>query len=125
MAIAERAGVAAGTLYRHFSSKEELFVEGVRSVCDREVQAMRTAPEENPVAPGDLRTPGGGGEGGAAVSVERDGPVTTVLLSRPGRGNAVDGMTAEALASAFRQFDADPEAAVAVLHGEGGVFCAG
>src|SRR5205814_4610363 len=26
---------------------------------------------------------------------------------------------------AFREFDADPDAAVAVLHGEGGVFCAG
>jgi enoyl-CoA hydratase/carnithine racemase len=61
----------------------------------------------------------------AAVRVERDGPVTTVLLSRPGRRNAVDGKTAAALAGAFREFDADPEAAVAVLHGEGGVFCAG
>ena len=40
-AIAERAGVAAGTLYRHFASKEELFVEVFRSVCDREVRAMR------------------------------------------------------------------------------------
>jgi enoyl-CoA hydratase len=63
--------------------------------------------------------------GGAAVRVERDGPVTTVLLSRPQRRNAVDGPTAAALADAFRQFDADPQAAVAVLHGEGGVFCAG
>ncbi len=44
-AIAERAGVAAGTLYRHFESKEELFVELFRSVCDGEVRAMRAAAE--------------------------------------------------------------------------------
>ncbi len=60
-----------------------------------------------------------------AVRVERDGPVVTVLLSRPERRNAVDGATARALADAFREFDADDDAAVAVLHGEGGVFCAG
>jgi enoyl-CoA hydratase len=57
--------------------------------------------------------------------VVREGPVTTVLLSRPERRNAVDGPTALALADAFRGFEADPDAAVAVLHGEGGVFCAG
>ncbi len=45
VAIAERAGLASGTLYRHFSSKEELFVELFRAVCDREVQAMRAAAE--------------------------------------------------------------------------------
>jgi enoyl-CoA hydratase len=61
----------------------------------------------------------------SAVSVVREGPVTTVVLSRPDRRNAVDGPTAAALAEAFRAFDADPEAAVAVLHGDGGVFCAG
>jgi enoyl-CoA hydratase len=60
-----------------------------------------------------------------AVRVTRDGPITTVLLSRPERRNAVDGPTAQALADAFRAFDADTEAAVAVLAGEGGVFCAG
>ncbi len=42
-AIAERAGVAAGTLYRHFESKQELFVEVFRSVCEREERAMKTA----------------------------------------------------------------------------------
>jgi enoyl-CoA hydratase len=59
------------------------------------------------------------------VRVERQGPVTTVVLDRPEARNAVDGPTAEALADAFRAFDADDEAAVAVLHGAGGTFCAG
>ena len=48
VAIAERAGVASGTLYRHFSSKEELFVELFRSVCEREIRAMRAAAESMP-----------------------------------------------------------------------------
>jgi enoyl-CoA hydratase len=59
------------------------------------------------------------------VRVERKGPVFTVLISRPKRRNAVDGETAAALAEAFRQFEAEADAKVAVLHGEGGVFCAG
>ncbi len=58
-----------------------------------------------------------------AVRVERSGAVCTVFLHRPARRNAVDGPTAARLAEAFRAFDADPDAAVAVLHGEGGVFC--
>ena len=48
VAIADRAGVAAGTLYRHFASKEELFVELFRSVCGREERAMRAAAEQMP-----------------------------------------------------------------------------
>jgi AcrR family transcriptional regulator len=53
LAITARAGLAAGTLYRHFGSKEELFVEVFRSVCDRELNAMQTAAHEpglNPTA---------------------------------------------------------------------------
>lgn len=53
------------------------------------------------------------------VRTERSGPVTTVVLSRPEARNAVDGPTALALADAFRAFDADEDAAVAVLWGEG------
>ncbi|HZU61512.1 MAG TPA: crotonase/enoyl-CoA hydratase family protein [Solirubrobacteraceae bacterium] len=60
-----------------------------------------------------------------AVRVEREGPVYTVVLSRPDRRNAVDGATAAALAEAFRRFEEAQDAAVAVLHGEGGTFCAG
>jgi enoyl-CoA hydratase len=60
-----------------------------------------------------------------AVRVERAGPVYTVVLSRPERRNAVDGPTAAALADAFREFEQAQDAAVAVLHGQGGTFCAG
>jgi AcrR family transcriptional regulator len=35
--------VAAGTLYRHFNSKEDLFVEVFRAVCSGEERAMRAA----------------------------------------------------------------------------------
>jgi enoyl-CoA hydratase len=60
-----------------------------------------------------------------AVRVERSGPVTTVVLSRPEVRNAVDGPTADELVAAFRAFEADESALVAVLWGEGGTFCAG
>lgn len=59
------------------------------------------------------------------VRVERNEYVTTVVLSRPRARNAVDGPTAAALAAAFRAFEADDGARVAVLWGEGGTFCAG
>src|SRR5579862_6996620 len=59
------------------------------------------------------------------VRVERSGPVTTVVLDRPAAKNAVDRATAEQLADAFRAFDADTTARVAVLHGDHGTFCAG
>jgi len=48
-----------------------------------------------------------------------------VVLDRPQARNAVDRATATALADAFRAFDADPEASVAVLWGAGRTFCAG
>jgi AcrR family transcriptional regulator len=51
-AIAARADVAAGTLYRHFPSKEELFVEVFRSVCSGEERAMRAAAASMPAGAG-------------------------------------------------------------------------
>jgi AcrR family transcriptional regulator len=50
IAIAARARVAAGTLYRHFASKEELFVEVFRAVCEREERAMRVAGARMPAS---------------------------------------------------------------------------
>jgi enoyl-CoA hydratase len=60
-----------------------------------------------------------------SVTITSDGPVRIVVLDRPDVRNAVDGEHATALYDAFRAFDADASAAVAVLHGAGGVFCAG
>jgi enoyl-CoA hydratase len=59
------------------------------------------------------------------VRIERAGAVTTIVLDRPERRNAVDGDTARALADAFRAFEADADARAAVLRGAGGTFCAG
>jgi enoyl-CoA hydratase len=61
----------------------------------------------------------------SVVLVERRGPVTLVGINRPEVRNAVDRATADALAAAFRAFDADDSASVAVLHGVGSTFCAG
>src|SRR6195952_3216243 len=60
-----------------------------------------------------------------SVHVGQNGSVTTVTIDRPEVRNAVDRDTAEALADAFRAFEADDAASVAVLTGAGGHFCAG
>lgn len=61
----------------------------------------------------------------ADVVVQSRGPVWVIQLNRESRRNAVDRPTAEALAAAFREFDADEDACVAVFHGLHGNFCAG
>ncbi|MEX0581586.1 MAG: crotonase/enoyl-CoA hydratase family protein [Mycobacterium sp.] len=60
-----------------------------------------------------------------SVNVVRKGPVTTVIIDRPQARNAVNGPTAIALFEAFEEFDRDDSAAVAVLWGDHGTFCAG
>jgi enoyl-CoA hydratase/carnithine racemase len=59
------------------------------------------------------------------IHYEVDGPVAVVTIDRPEVANAVDRPTAEALADAFRRFEADDAAAVAVLTGANRTFCAG
>ncbi|MGO4872196.1 MAG: enoyl-CoA hydratase-related protein [Roseiarcus sp.] len=61
----------------------------------------------------------------AQIRNETNGPVTTILISRPDKRNAVDGPMARALREAFLRFERDDSRRVAALHGEGGVFCAG
>jgi AcrR family transcriptional regulator len=45
--VAKRAGVATGTVYRHFPSKSELFAEVFRRASQREVDAMAEAGRED------------------------------------------------------------------------------
>jgi enoyl-CoA hydratase len=59
------------------------------------------------------------------IDKSEDNEIWTVTIDRPEVRNAVDGPTARALADAFRAFDADASARVAVLTGAGGHFCAG
>ncbi len=59
------------------------------------------------------------------LTVERDGPVTTIVRNRIEARNAMDPASAEALTEAFLAFDRDETQSVAVLWGAGGAFCAG
>ena len=60
------------------------------------------------------------------VRIEKQGAVWTVIHSRFAEArNAMDPDSADALVDAFKKFDADDSASVAVLWGEGGAFCAG
>lgn len=61
----------------------------------------------------------------STVVISHDGPVTIITIDRPHVRNAIDRTTADALADAFRNFDEDDQASVAILHGNGGHFCAG
>jgi AcrR family transcriptional regulator len=50
-AVAERAGVATGSVYRHFPAKAELIAEVFRTVSQREVDALVRAAELESGAP--------------------------------------------------------------------------
>src|SRR5262245_4163148 len=60
-----------------------------------------------------------------SVRYEPDAPIVAITLDRPDVANAIDRPTAEALADAFRRFEADDSLSVAVLTGADGRFCAG
>jgi enoyl-CoA hydratase len=60
-----------------------------------------------------------------AILIEKKYPIYTVIIDNPEVKNAVDGQTAKELADAFRNFDQDEKAEVAVLWGSNGTFCSG
>ncbi|KAL5014730.1 hypothetical protein ScPMuIL_009000 [Solemya velum] len=59
------------------------------------------------------------------VHVEKYDEVTLIGINRPEKKNAVNPVTANQLYHAFKQFEKDEDAFVAVLYGKGGNFCAG
>ncbi len=60
-----------------------------------------------------------------SVQTQAKDEVLVVTINRPEARNAVNRATAQALADAFRSFDADDRLSVAVLTGAEGTFCAG
>ena len=60
-----------------------------------------------------------------SVRYENRGSSAIITIDRPEVRNAVDAATAAALADAFRRFERDEDAGVAILTGQGGFFCAG
>ena len=59
------------------------------------------------------------------IRIEKDFPVFTIIIDNPEVKNAVDGITANELASAFTEFEEEDKALVAVLTGDNGTFCSG
>jgi enoyl-CoA hydratase len=59
------------------------------------------------------------------VRYEREGAAAILTIDRPGRRNAVDAATAEALRRGLERFEADETARALILTGAGGTFCAG
>ncbi|HEX3710512.1 MAG TPA: TetR/AcrR family transcriptional regulator [Pseudolabrys sp.] len=66
--VAERAGIAAGTVYRYFPSKTDLIAELISGVAERELEAVRLAAE---AAPGPLSALAAGLASFAARALQR------------------------------------------------------
>ncbi len=59
------------------------------------------------------------------IKVEKEYPIYTIIIDNPEVKNAVDGPTAKELVDAFRRFEEDDSALVAILWGANGTFCSG
>ncbi|XP_062336391.1 enoyl-CoA hydratase EchA19 isoform X2 [Osmerus eperlanus] len=99
-------------------------------------QSLRRAPSTREVSRAQFCSAGDGGrnttsaEKGGTVSGQtvvsaRRGAVVTVAINRPEVRNAVNRETAARLLDELSAFDRDPQLNVAILHGNGGNFCAG
>ena len=62
---------------------------------------------------------------GEAVAYRVEDGVAWLAIDRPEARNAINRAVADGLWAGFRRFEQDPDAAVLVLTGNGGAFCAG
>ena len=123
------AGSSAAAMVRHLLTDpvlpDELLPDDWPGAALREAYndfaAELVARRDDDRTDGGDMTVGGGDAGRERTS----GPVTTVIMNRPEARNAVNGPAAAGLYAAFDEFDKDDSAAVAVLWGDNGTFCAG
>lgn len=59
------------------------------------------------------------------ILIQKNYPIMIITINNPEVKNAVDGTTAFALANAYREFENDPNAKIAILWGSNGCFCSG
>lgn len=60
-----------------------------------------------------------------SIIIEKKNNISTIIIYNPEVRNAIDGKSAEFLANAIREFEADKDSKVAVLWGMDGNFCSG
>ena len=100
-----------------------------RAGPDAAARALGSRSAADAAPPGATRRPAIGwphGRSSERTSYERVGAAAVLTITRPERRNAVDKLTADELLAGYRAFEADDEARVLVVTGEGGVaFCAG
>lgn len=109
--VAERAGIAAGTVYRYFPTKADLVAALLKAIAEQEAGAIRSAVS---AAPGPLSALAAAIVTFAARTMRRPGPVA-VLLTEPVE-RELDGLRRDCRCALTAEFEAAMRAAIAAGH---------
>lgn len=111
VAVAERAGIAAGTVYRYFPTKADLVAALLKAIAEQEAGAIRSAVN---AAPGPLSALAAAIVTFATRTMRRPGPVN-VLLTEPVE-RELDGLRLDCRRALVGEFEAAMRAAIAGGH---------
>lgn len=95
--VAERAGVAAGTVYRYFPSKEDLVAAVIADAADRQVAAIRNAAVDSPGPLSGLAA----ALVAFAAEIVRTRRLAVAMLTEAGEENAGAGAARRRIGTAF------------------------
>lgn len=109
--VAERAGIAAGTVYRYFPTKADLVAALLKAIAEQEAGAIRTAVG---AAPGPLSALAAAIVTFAARTMRRPGPVAALLTEPVER--ELDGLRLDCRRALTAEFEAAMRAAIAAGH---------
>jgi AcrR family transcriptional regulator len=109
--VAERAGIAAGTVYRYFPTKADLVAALLKAIAEQEAGAIRSAVG---AAPGPLSALAAAIVTFAARTMRRPGPVAALLTEPVER--ELDGLRLDCRRALTAEFEAAMRAAIAAGH---------